>query len=75
MFPHQSATIALEECNARILTTDGSYESKIEEDGSQKDPEMAPPGSIVVVIPPGGSPRWKKLRDKKKEVPDPPKKM
>ena len=75
LFPHQSATIALEECDARILTTDGSYESKKTEDGSQKDPAMAHEGSIVIVIPPGGTPRWKKLRDKKKDVPDPPKKI
>jgi len=75
LFPHQSATIALEECNARILTTDGSYESKKKEDGSQKDPAMAHEGSIVIVIPPGGSPRWIKLNDKKKDVPDPPKKV
>jgi len=75
MFPHQSATIALEECDARILTTDGSYESKIEEYGSRKDPEMAHEGSIVIVMPPGGTPRWKKLSDKKKDVPDPPNKV
>jgi len=75
MFPHQSATIALEECDARILTTDGSYESKKEEDGSQKDPEMAHEGSIVIVMPPEGTPRWKKLSDKKKDVPVPPKKI
>ncbi len=75
MFPHQSATIALEECDARILTTDGSYESKKKEDGSQNDLAMAHEGSIVIVIPPGGTPRWKKLKDKKKDVPDPPKKV
>ena len=75
MFPHQSATIALEESEARILTTDGSYESKENEDGSQKDTDMAHPGSIVIVVPPGGTPRWKKLSDIKGEIPDPPKKV
>lgn len=75
MFPHQSATIALEECDARILTTDGSYESKKNEDGSQKDPAMAHPGSIVIVVPPGGTPRWIKLGDEKGDIPDPPKKV
>ena len=75
MFPHQSATIALEECDAHILTTDGSYESKKNEDGSLKDPTRAHPGSIVIVVPPGGTPRWKKLSDKKEDIPDPPKKV
>jgi beta-lactamase superfamily II metal-dependent hydrolase len=63
MFPHQSATIALEECGARIVTTDGSYESRAGADGWARDPAMARPGSVVVVIPPGG---------KRSEVPDPP---
>ncbi len=75
MFPHQSATIALEECDAHILTTDGSYESKIKKDGKQNDPEMAHEGSIVVVMPPGGTFRSKKLDDKKEDVPDPPNKI
>lgn len=65
LFPHPSAIITLEECGARLLTTDGSYES-------QRDPNLAYPGSIVVVVPPGGKPRWVKLRDTKTQVPDPP---
>lgn len=72
LFPHQSATIALEECGVRILTTDGSYESQMVQGGSQKDPAMAHSGSIVVVVPSGGTPRWKKLNDGIEDVPDPP---
>jgi len=72
MFPHQSATIALEESGARIVTTDGSYESQAVEGGGQRDPALAHPGSIVVVVPPGGRPRWKKLDDRRTDVPEPP---
>jgi beta-lactamase superfamily II metal-dependent hydrolase len=64
LFPHRLATIALEECEAQILTTDGSYES-------EKEPTQ--PGSIVIVVPPGGKPRWKRLEDTKKtSIPEAP---
>ena len=72
MFPHQSATIALEECGAQIITTDGSYESQTVGGGGQKDPALSHPGSIVVVVPPGGRPRWTKLDDERTDVPEPP---
>ena len=72
MFPHQSAVIALEECGSRIITTDGTYEGRLKDDGTQKDPAMAHPGSIVIAIPPGGKPRWRKLGDNKGSHPDPP---
>ena len=65
LFPHSLAITALEECETKIITTDGSYESK-------KDVSLKNPGSIVVVVPPGGKPRWKKLDDTKKQTPDPP---
>lgn len=64
MFPHASATIALEECGAQVVTTDGSYEAA-------QRPELAHPGSIVVVVPPGGPSRWAKMADAAGEVPTP----
>jgi beta-lactamase superfamily II metal-dependent hydrolase len=72
LFPHQTSTIALEECGTRILTTDGSYESQEVEGGGETDPSITRAGSIVVVVPPGKKPRWKKLDDGVDDVPDPP---
>jgi beta-lactamase superfamily II metal-dependent hydrolase len=72
MFPHKSATIALEESGARIVTTDGSYESEVGGDGGPHDAALAHAGSVVVLIPPGGKPRWTKLSDGRSEVPEPP---
>jgi len=74
LFPHELATIALEECGARILTTDGSYESE-KVKGKKRDKDNAKPGTVVVVIPPAGKPRWLKLKDESKVVPDPPEKV
>lgn len=71
LYPHQSSVLALEECGARVLTTDGSYESQSLEN-KVKDEKNRQPGSIVVVVPPGGKPRWKKLEDKADDIPDPP---
>lgn len=66
LFPHRLAIIALEEIGAQVLTTDGSYES-------EKDSTTVKPGSIVMVVPPGGKPRWKRLDDAKKtDVPEVP---
>jgi len=62
LFPHPLAIIALEECETRIHTTDGSYES-------QKESSPKKPGSIVVVVPPGGRPRWAKLDDTRTRTP------
>jgi beta-lactamase superfamily II metal-dependent hydrolase len=72
LFPHPSSTIALEECGATILTTDGSYESEKRPNGQLKNAVMSRPGSIVIVVPRGGRPRWTKLNDKADEVPAPP---
>ena len=71
MFPHQSAVIALEESGTELATTDGSYESKIE-NGIARNQEWAHQGSIVIVVPPGKQPRWRKLNDKVEEVAEPP---
>jgi len=64
LFPHDSSVMALEECGTKVLTTDGSYESQKFDDNSAKDPIHAHPGSIIVSIPPGSKPRYKKLDDK-----------
>jgi beta-lactamase superfamily II metal-dependent hydrolase len=72
MFPHKSATIALVESGARIVTTDGSYESGAGNGGQPRDPALAHAGSVVVVIPPGGKARWTKLSDGRSDVPEPP---
>lgn len=71
LYPHQSAVIALEESKAELATTDGSYESKVE-NGKMKNPDWAHQGSIVIVVPPGEKPRWVKLDDKITDVPEPP---
>jgi beta-lactamase superfamily II metal-dependent hydrolase len=57
MFPHDSSILALKECNAEILTTDGTYEAS---SANLNDPQQ---GSIIIAIPPGGSPHWDKLDD------------
>lgn len=75
LFPHKSSTIALEEVGARLVTTDGNYEAELDRNGRPKDPELAHPGSIVVVVPPGGRPRWTKLDDTSGQVPDPPRRV
>ena len=74
LFPHASATIALEECGAELVTTDGSFESKKDKDGKKKNPKWAHHGSIMVVVPPGDKPRWLKRDDSDDEndIPDPP---
>jgi beta-lactamase superfamily II metal-dependent hydrolase len=59
MFPHETAVLALVESEALVQTTDGS----LQEHG---------PGSVVIVVPPGGTPRLCKLDDEVDEVPDPP---
>lgn len=56
LFPHLTATSALEESEARILTTDGSYEIDKKLDYDHE-------GTIVLVVPPGKKPRYTKLKD------------
>lgn len=63
-YPHPSAIMALEECGIEILTTDGSYEK-----GKVPVAENAHAGSVMIVVPPGGKPRWKKLDDDKDNPP------
>lgn len=68
-FPHAAALVALEESGAEILSTEGSFDFLKDENGKRRKLDDAGPGSIIVVLPPGGSPRWKKLNDKIGEVP------
>lgn len=72
MFPHQSSVAALEESDVRVVTTDGSYEGQVQEDGTRKDPENVHTGSIVVVVPPKGKIRWLKMEDSDDQVASPP---
>ena len=65
LFPHRSAEIALEEVGAKIITTDGSYETETDSADSH-------PGSIVIVIPPGKKPWTIKLKDDANSIPVPP---
>jgi beta-lactamase superfamily II metal-dependent hydrolase len=63
LFPHQLTITALEEIGAQIHTTDGSYETK-------NTGTTQPPGSIIVVLPPGGKPIIKKLIDTTEQIPN-----
>lgn len=72
LFPHQSAAMALEECDARVLTTDGSYEGQTLDDGSKKDARNMHPGTIVAIVPPGGKVHCEKLNDSAGAMADPP---
>ncbi len=65
LFPHQSAAMSLEECDAEVMTTDGSYEG-------QRNLSNAHEGTIVVVVPPGGGIRYMKMDDKADEMATPP---
>lgn len=72
LFPHQLAALALEECGAEVLTTDGSYEGQLRTDGTKKNDANAHEGTIVVVVPPGGGMRYVKMNDRAEEMATPP---
>jgi hypothetical protein len=55
LFPHDLCVRALEECDAGILTTDGSHDTAKAASGR--------PGTVVIAVPPGEKPRWTKLGD------------
>ena len=65
LFPHPVTSSALKENCDTILTTDGSYET---EEGQPNNH----PGTVVIVVPPGGSPRWTKPNDEVNQHPVPP---
>ena len=73
LFPHESTIMSLEENDIKVLTTDGMYEGQVLDNGDKKDADNNHAGSIVVVVPPGGKVRWKKLKDAADELAKPPK--
>ncbi len=73
LFPHDTTISSLEENDIKVLTTDGMYEGQMMKNEDKKDAENDHPGSIVAVVPPGGTVRWKKLKDAADEMADPPK--
>ena len=66
LFPHDLSIKALKECKADIRTTDGSYEA------SQSNLSQPPQGSMVIAIPPGGKPHWRKMDDDSDNAPPAP---
>jgi beta-lactamase superfamily II metal-dependent hydrolase len=66
MFPHDSSILALKECKADILTTDGRYEASLL---NLVQPQQ---GSIIIAIPPGGRPHWGKMNDDSSNPPPAP---
>jgi beta-lactamase superfamily II metal-dependent hydrolase len=66
LFPHPMTEWALREPKSRILTTDGSYEKTLPSSGHGHG------GTVVLVVPPGGTPRYSKLDDTPNRTPDPP---
>ena len=69
LFPHDLTIIALEECGVKILTTDGSYESQLDNSGNIKDSLNVHEGSIILKVPAGGSIQWNKYSDDTKNLP------
>ena len=71
LFPHPSSISSLEEIAATILTTDGWYEKSTFR-GQPKNSNYNRCGTVIVVVPPGGDPRYTKLDDSEDTVSDPP---
>lgn len=71
LFPHPSAVWSLEEIGATILTTDGWYERSPLPNGQPKNPDFDHCGTITIVVPPGGRPRYGKLDDDERTVKQP----
>lgn len=68
-FPHPATSRVLEQIGAKVLMTDASAE-KIKAGGERQDPENGHEGSVIVVIPPGGMARWRKLGDSENQLPE-----
>jgi hypothetical protein len=68
LFPHPATELALEELGTKLLTTDGAEKQKTGR--KRPEPENAREGSVVVVIPPGGTARWRKLGDREDQLPE-----
>ncbi|RLI44371.1 hypothetical protein DRO61_12235 [Candidatus Bathyarchaeota archaeon] len=72
MFPHESSVIALEESEAMVVTTDGSYEKRmINTNNAELFESYQGEGSVIVIIPPDGEAKIHKLDDELSEDPDP----
>jgi beta-lactamase superfamily II metal-dependent hydrolase len=69
LLPHPATTLALEEVGAKVLLTNGRMET-LEAGGKRCDPENTHEGSVIVVIPPGGLARWRKLGDRENQLPE-----
>lgn len=67
--PHPATQQALEELGVKLLTTDGGDE-KQKTSRPRPEPENTREGSVVVVIPPGGTARWRKLGDREDQLPE-----
>jgi len=62
-FPHRTTVLALEESEAKIVSTEGQVEGGQHSPGNIRDAANAHEGSIIVVVPPAGRPRFSKLDD------------
>lgn len=72
LYPHPTTEHSLAEVGAEVVTTDGYYEQQAKAKRGGRAPRRRP-GTIVAVIPPGGTRRrYMKLSDREKSVPDPP---
>jgi beta-lactamase superfamily II metal-dependent hydrolase len=67
--PHPATQLALEELGTKLLTTDGGADKPTTR-RTRPEPENTREGSVVVVIPPGGMARWRKLDDREDQVPE-----
>lgn len=68
LFPHPSTIHALHEAGARVLTTDGAYEGSLDDSGAMMDAARHYEGSVFIAVPPGGTPKYCKTRDKSGQV-------
>lgn len=67
--PHPATQLALEELGAKLVTTDGGADKQPTR-RPRPEPENTREGSVVVVIPPGGVARWRKLGDREDQLPE-----
>jgi competence protein ComEC len=67
--PHPATQHALEELGVKLLMTDGAAEKQATS-RQRPEPENTREGSVVVVIPPGGTARWRKLGDREDQLPE-----
>lgn len=67
--PHPATQSALEELGTKLLTTDGGVDKPTTRP-KRPEPENTREGSVVVVIPPGGVARWRKLGDREDQLPE-----